>query len=98
MKYCPECGVNYGFVKREYGKEYCSNGKHHTRRIALREWEHERVELVSSSYEDGGHCSGDVGNVVDVKSCVKTGEIDLRIKWDNGAEECWLAAEDCLPY
>lgn len=57
------------------------------------------VELISSSYEDGEHFSGDTGIVVDVKrSVLTTGQVehDIRVEWDNGAEECWIPAEDFI--
>jgi hypothetical protein len=55
------------------------------------------VELISSSYEDGGHFSGDTGRVIDIKpSVLPSGHIehDIRVVWDNGAEECWIDADD----
>ncbi|MEV2910543.1 hypothetical protein ABNF65_18470 [Paenibacillus larvae] len=57
----------------------------------------DEVELDSNSYEDGGHFSGDTGMVIDVKSAeLPSGhmEHDIRVDWDNGAEECWMGAED----
>ncbi|MDT2261683.1 hypothetical protein P7H06_22300 [Paenibacillus larvae] len=57
----------------------------------------DEVELISSSYEDGGHFSGDTGMVIDVKSAELpegTWSHDIRVDWDNGAEECWMGAED----
>lgn len=98
IKYCPVCGINYSGIKRNYGKEYCcSTRNHHGTRIGLAEYPFESVKLVSSSYEDGGHFQGDVGEVIDIKSAtLKSGhtEIDIRVKWLNGAEECWIGAED----
>lgn len=56
----------------------------------------DRVELISSSYEDGGHYSGDIGKVVDktVTNHGRFSEQDIRVRWENGAEECWISAED----
>jgi hypothetical protein len=56
----------------------------------------DRVELVSSSYEDGGHHSGDTGKVVDqvVTDHGLWSEQDICVEWDNGAEECWISADD----
>lgn len=57
-------------------------------------WEiNDRCELISTSFEDGGHYYGDTGKVI----AVKEGEFDtdIRVEWDNGAETCWIPAEDC---
>lgn len=56
----------------------------------------DRVELVSSSYEDGGHNKEDKGIVVDqvITNHGKWSEQDIRVQWDNNAEECWIAAAD----
>ncbi|NRS20616.1 hypothetical protein HP398_29795 [Brevibacillus sp. HB1.4B] len=97
LPYCPSCGVKYIGLKKHSGKNYCSSPNHHGKRIALSEWQHERVELVSSSYEDGGLRSGDIGKVIDVKSThLPSGQIqvDLRVEWESGAKTCWIGAED----
>ncbi|AVF28854.1 hypothetical protein [Paenibacillus larvae] len=59
------------------------------------------VELVSSSYEDSEHFSGDLGKVVDVKSSVlPCGHVehDIQVVWDNGTDECWINAADFIRY
>lgn len=97
LPYCPSCGVKYSGLKKHHGKNYCSSPNHHGTRIALSEWQHERVELVSTSYEDGGLRSGDIGKVIDVKSTrLPSGQIqvDLRVEWESGAKTCWIGAED----
>lgn len=97
LRYCPTCGINYIGLKRHNGKDYCCSSSHHGTRIGLSEWPHERVELVSSSYKDGGLYSGNTGSVINVKSSLLPSghiEIGLRVEWDNGAETCWIAAED----
>ncbi|MFF2531292.1 hypothetical protein ACFVS2_20530 [Brevibacillus sp. NPDC058079] len=57
----------------------------------------DRVELVSSSYEDAGLFSGDTGIVIDVKSTTLTSghmQYDIRVEWDKGSDACWISAED----
>jgi len=99
LRYCPSCGVNYGSLKRQNGRDYCCSPNHYGTCIELSEWPYEQVELVSSSYEDDGHFSGDTGRVINVKSSrLPSGhiEVDLRVEWDNGAETCWIGAEDFI--
>lgn len=57
----------------------------------------DRVELSSSSYEDGGHFSGDAGFVIDVKSAEQSDglmEHEILVVWDDGSEDCWIDAGD----
>ncbi|WP_050900644.1 hypothetical protein [Paenibacillus elgii] len=56
----------------------------------------DHVELVSASFEDGGYKSGDVGTVVQTKTCERTGEQDIRVEFDNGAETAWFPADDFI--
>ena len=57
----------------------------------------DRVELISRTYEDGGYYPGDTGTVVDMKSAVLPSghaEHEIRVRWDNGGNECWIDASD----
>lgn len=57
----------------------------------------DRVELTSSSYEDGGHFNGDTGFVIDVKSTEQPDglmEHEILVVWDDGSEDCWIEARD----
>ena len=57
----------------------------------------DRVELESTGYEDSGHKRGDTGTVVDqqVTRNKHFTDQDIRVRWDNGTDECWIPAEDC---
>ncbi|WPS85293.1 hypothetical protein SMD22_01310 (plasmid) [Brevibacillus halotolerans] len=62
---------------------------------------YDRVELISSSYEDAGLFSGATGKVIDVKSDVLSSDpvkCDIRVEWDNGCETCWISGEDFAKY
>ncbi|EGL15306.1 MULTISPECIES: hypothetical protein [unclassified Paenibacillus] len=55
------------------------------------------VELCSSSFEDSGLLNGDVGEVLEIKSAsdsIGQKEWDVRVSWENGAEECWIGADN----
>lgn len=55
----------------------------------------DRVELISSSYEDAGLFSGDYGTAIEVRRI--DGHEDVLISWDSGADECWIDGKDlCL--
>ncbi|KQN96920.1 hypothetical protein [Paenibacillus sp. Leaf72] len=57
----------------------------------------ETVELCSSSYEDSGLYSGDVGRVLDLTTSydsIGNASFDIRVSWNKGVEECWISAED----
>jgi len=56
------------------------------------------VTLISDSFEDSGHFADDTGTVIDQKVNDHGGwtDQDIRVEWDNGAETCWISAEDCI--
>ncbi|MFS0841280.1 hypothetical protein [Paenibacillus sp. 1P03SA] len=58
----------------------------------------DRVELLSDSFVDGGHNPGDIGTVIDTKICDITGEQDIRVQFENGAETAWFPADDFTDY
>lgn len=62
----------------------------------------DKIELISTAYEDSKMFSGDLGEVIDLcqgeADSFGGSEWDVRVEWDNGVDTCWISANDVELY